>query len=242
MIAEAIGVALQSADLVVGALQRPRGNRELEIVEDAPGVLPQGAGELLQDADLGSHRPGTPGGQEFPGRPPVRLFPQLSQVFLEVIGRGQRGIQFQGLVQAFRSFRLVQVFGVLEQQPAGAFEHVLVQFVGRLAEEFSSQVGELLVEQFDDVEVIEHDLGLGQLLADRLDVGGRHVHGHRLDLGPGSAQSPPKRLQRLAAFALADEHHGPALQIQDDRQVAVAACRSRSRRWPAVAVSSASPS
>jgi len=37
-----------------------------------------------------------------------------------------------------------------------------VQFVGRLAEELSSQVGELLVEQFDDVEVIEHDLSLGQ--------------------------------------------------------------------------------
>ena len=68
----------------------------------------------------------------------------------------------------------------------------------------------------------EHDLGLGQLLADRLDVGGRHVHGHRLDFGPRSAQSPPERLQRLAAFALADKHYGPALQIQDDRQVAVA--------------------
>ena len=49
----------------------------------------------------------------------------------------------------------------------------------------------------------------------------RHVGGHGLDLGPGTTQPLPERLQGLDAFAVADEHHGPGEQIEDHGQVAV---------------------
>jgi len=122
------------------------------------------------------------------------------------------------------------MFAVHQQQPTGALEHGPV-FFSRLAIQFSPQVGELLVEQFDDMKVIEHNLGLGQPLADGLDVGLRHVHGHGLNLSPRSPQTLPKRLQGLAAFALADEYHRAALQIQDHRQIVAVLPDRDFRRW-----------
>ena len=74
-----------------------------------------------------SHRTRVPSQQELRGCVSVRLFPELPQVFLEVVGRRQGGIQSQGFFQAllFVAFG-VEILRVLKQQPAGAFEHVLV--------------------------------------------------------------------------------------------------------------------
>src|SRR5207244_9001620 len=55
----------------------------------------------------------------------------------------------------------------------------------------------------------------------RVDVGGAHVGGDGLDLGPGPPQPPPEGRQGVPALAPADMDHRPALQIQHDGQVAV---------------------
>ena len=53
------------------------------------------------------------------------------------------------------------------------------------------------------------------------DIGWRHVGGHRLEAHFLTFEPSPERLQGLGAFAVADEDHGPAFQVQDHRQVAV---------------------
>jgi len=45
-----------------------------------------------------------------------------------------------------------------------------------------------------------------QVLPDGPDVGLAHIGRHSDDLGPGTAQPPPERLQSLDTFAIADEH------------------------------------
>ena len=62
---------------------------------------------------------------------------------------------------------------------------------------------------------------LGRLVRTACLIPPRHVHGHRLDLGPAGPQPLPERLQRIGPLAIADEDHRPALQVHDHRQVAV---------------------
>ena len=80
---------------------------------------------------------------------------------------------------------LVQVLRVLQQQPSGPFENILVQLLRGLTIQLPTQVGQVLVEQLEDVEVVEDDDRLGQIRLDRADISRRHVHGHGLD--PGTA-------------------------------------------------------
>lgn len=56
----------------------------------------------------------------------------------------------------------------------------------------------------------------------RLDVGWRHVAGHRLDTGPGAAQTPPEGRQSRGALARAHEDHGPRQQVQHDGEILMA--------------------
>ena len=71
------------------------------------------------------------------------------------------------------------------------------------------------------MEAVEDDLRLRQVRRDRAAVRRRHVHGHRLDPRPAGPQPLPEGLQRIGPLAVADEDHGAAVQVQDDRQVAV---------------------
>ena len=87
--------------------------------------------------------------------------------------------------------------------------------------QFPAEGAELLVEQLDDMEVIEHMHRPGQVVAHGPDVGGRHVGGHGLDLGPGAPQPLPEGFQGVDAFAVADEHDGAGEQIEHHGQVAM---------------------
>ncbi len=111
---------------------------------------------------------------------------------------------------------------MLEQEPAGPLQDLLVQVVGGLAVELPAEVGELLVEQLHDVEPVEHDLRVGQVCLDRQLVGGRHVDGDRLDPRPGALQASPKGGQGLGSFAISNKQHAAAVQVQHHREVAVA--------------------
>ena len=88
--------------------------------------------------------------------------------------------------------------------------------------QLTTEGAELVVEQLDDVEVIEHVYGPRQVVAHRPDVGRRHVRGHRFDLGPRPPQPPPERLEGIDTLAVADKHHRSGEQVQHHRQVAMA--------------------
>ena len=56
------------------------------------------------------------------GRGLVRLIPDLSEVFLQVVGAGERLVQSQSFFEAFTFVALVvQVFGILQQEPSNPF-------------------------------------------------------------------------------------------------------------------------
>ena len=88
--------------------------------------------------------------------------------------------------------------------------------------EFAAEVGQAVVEELDDVEVVEDVERLRQVLADGEDVGRRHVGGDGLDRGVRGFQAFPEGNQGVGAFALADEDHGPANEVEHDGEVAVA--------------------
>src|SRR5512135_1714756 len=71
------------------------------------------------------------------------------------------------------------------------------------------------------MEAVEDDRRLGQMGRDRLAVGRRHVHRHRLDLRLAALEPLPEGLQCLGPLAVADEDHRSAVQVQDDGQGAV---------------------
>ena len=60
--------------------------------------------------------------------------------------------------------------------------------------QLAAQVGQLVVEELDDVEVIEDEDGLGQMRLDGTDIGRRHVDGHGFDLRPGSVGAVSRRV------------------------------------------------
>ena len=64
-------------------------------------------------------------------------------------------------------------------------------------------------------------VGVGQMGGHGIDVGGRHVRGDGLDLGPRTAEPYPEVLEGIPAFPPAYVNHGSAFQVQHDGQIAV---------------------
>ncbi len=85
-----------------------------------------------------------------------------------------------------------------------------------------AQVGQLVVHELDHVEAVEDQGRLGQMSPDGIDVGLGHVGRHGLDPGSGHADPPPEGIESIGASSLAHEDHGPALQIEHHREVALA--------------------
>ena len=222
VIAEAIGLAFHGLDLVVGALQGAGGDRVVVVGQDALAVFGQGVGELLQDRNARGLGAANPVVQHPASGRLVRLPPDLPQVLLEVVGHGQRRVQSQGVLQALLLVAArIEVLRVLQQEPARALEDLALLRIRQLPIQLAAQGAELVVEQLDDVEVVEHVDRTRQMLAHRPDVGPAHVGGHGLHLGMGRPQPPPERGQGLDALAIADEDHGPAVQVEHHREVAV---------------------
>jgi len=97
LVAESVVLALHGFDFVVGAFEGSGGDGMIVPGEDALGVGQESAGELLDDADAGSQGLQIPRLEEPAGLGFAGLVPQLSQIFLEIVGGGQRLIQLQGL-------------------------------------------------------------------------------------------------------------------------------------------------
>jgi len=152
----------------------------------------------------------------------VVLLPDLVQFLLEIVSRGQRFVESQGFLKTLGFVACgIEVLRPLKQQPADPFEHVLLRGVLELVIQGPPQFREFVVVELDHVETVEHQRGVRQMGRDGIDVGRRHVRGHRLDLGPGTPKPNPEILQGIPAFSPPHMHHRPAFQVQDDCQVHV---------------------
>ena len=186
-------------------------------------VRRQRLGHLLEHLDPRRLRPADPAVQERGRELLAGLLPELPQVLLHVVGRRQRLVQRQRLLQPSASRPSWRrgsrrFFSSSQRVPLSTF-FCITSVASRYKR--PTQVGELLVEELDHMEAVEDDLRLGQVVGTASLVGRRHVHGHRLDLGPAGPQPLPERLQRVGPLAVADEDHRAALQVHDHRQVAV---------------------
>ena len=180
-------------------------------------MVPQSLGERLEHLDPGRFGPGNPVLEESLRLSLVRLRPKLPEVLFHVVGGRERLVQSQGRNQTpLLVSGGIQILGILQEQPTNPLEDFLRLILSLMKEE-ASQVREFLVEQLDDMEVIEHDLRLGKVFGNSLLVGRRHVHRDRLDLGVRAPETLPERPQGVSAFPLADEDHGTAVEVQDQR-------------------------
>ena len=88
-----------------------------------------------------------------------------------------------------------------------------------LSGQFSPQIVEPFVHQFDDMEAIKGHNGVWGMSANAGRIGPTHVHSHRFEPGPTKLKAAPKLPQRLAATALLHPDDPTALQIDDQRDV-----------------------
>lgn len=182
----------------------------------------EGVGELLQHADAGDAGTGQPILQEEARQDFVPLGPDLPEVFLHVVGDGQRFVQTQGTIQTLAFLFLgVEIFRVLQEEPTNALEKLLASG-GEFVKQLSAKGAELVVEQLDHMKAIEDVNGFSEILAHGPDIGGGHVGGNGLDLGVRAPQSLPEGLQGVHALAVTDENHGAGEKIEDNGQVAMA--------------------
>lgn len=84
-----------------------------------------------------------------------------------------------------------------------------------------TQVGELIIEQFDDMKMVKNNNRLWKVQLFCGNVRRRHVDGHPLDLGAIDLQPLPERRQCINALAATDKNHGAGAKIENDGQIVV---------------------
>ena len=139
-----------------------------------------------------------------------------------------------------RSLVLGEIVGVLQQRPAGVLELLGGVGLARLAQLVPVLAADLVQRRRrhrDDVVVVDHDLGLGRVLADRLGVAAGHVH---RDCGqPGGARDQARvqlqpRLEPRARDAVAGRHGRAGAERDHDRRLRLPrapSVRGRVRGW-----------
>src|SRR5262249_36545556 len=131
---EPIRLPLHRLDLVVRPLHRTAADHDI-VVRQQPAPVPrERLGHLLEDPDPRRLGPADPPVEERGGEPLPRLLPEPPEVLLQVVGRRQRLVELQRLVQPLLLVLFPgEVRGVLQQQPPRPLWDLLVLHVGRLA-------------------------------------------------------------------------------------------------------------
>jgi len=69
------------------------------------------------------------------------------------------------------------------------------------------------------MEVVEDNVGIGQMACDSRYIGLGHVDGNRLDAGLGPSELSPEGIEGIGAFAFSDEDDTTTNQVHHDGQV-----------------------
>ncbi len=230
LVSVAVGLSLEGFDFVVESFEWTGADFAAVVVEHTLAVHLDGAGHFLEDGEFGGFGPEAPVVEESGGGGEIGLVPEVSDFFFHVVGGGEGLVDAERFVESLTFVDLfvfpfarieVEVFGVFEDEPASAFEDGFIESFFGFALEFASEGGQVLVESFDHVEVIEDVDGSGEVFADGEDVGGGHVGGDGGDFGLGPFASFPEGFEGIGVFAASDEDDGPGVEIEDDSEVAV---------------------
>jgi hypothetical protein len=111
--------------------------------------------------------------------------PELPESFLQVVRGCQWLVQHQCFVQSLRFVDvlvLLEVVGVLQQQPADSLEDFAMHAPIECSVQVATQHCQFLVHELDDMEMVEHQLGFRKVFQPGGDVIAGHVRGDRLDL------------------------------------------------------------
>src|SRR5512145_1720267 len=169
-------------------------------------------------------QPASPG----PAQPAVEdeLAPAPGRLSVDVLEGESQAIGARGLeVGIGKRAELSGLAGgemrlVLEPEIAGALE------LGALLALGAAHLVEGVVDELDGVELVEGDLGLGEVVGDALDEGGAHVDAHLLDAG-GIAVVSFEIVGELShgsgVAAVGDVEHAAAIDIDEQGDVVVAA-------------------
>jgi len=222
LVAEAVGLAFEHCDRVVGVFEGTGRDRVIVPGKDAGSIDGQGAGEGCEHEDAARLGLTDPVVEEAASGLFVRLFPQQRQVFLKAVGGDEVFVESQGLLQTFRLVAsFVEVFWSFERQPASVFDNVLVQPVGALAIQVSPQVGQLVFSSLTMWNQSITTAASGRFSVTALVVRRRHVYGHRLDGGVRGFEPFPEAIQGLSAFAFYVDHRA-ALNVHHNSEILVA--------------------
>jgi phosphatidylethanolamine/phosphatidyl-N-methylethanolamine N-methyltransferase len=190
--------------------------------KNSPHMLPQGLSEVLEYSYagvLGSCDPLSKMGRR---SSLVRHGPQESEIFLHVVCGSQGFVDGECLFEAGSFVAVIsEVFGILQEQPTGTFEDILLEKVSSFPIQFTPQLGQFLIHELDHVEVIEHDGRMGQIAGHGGDVGLGHVHCNGLDTCSGGFESSPERFQGIGTLAFTDEDHCPTVKVEHDCEVSM---------------------
>src|ERR1700729_4369460 len=119
LVSKSVRLPLHRLDLVVRPFQGTGADREVVVRQQTRAATLQCLGHLLKHAYARGLRSPDPVREKSTGERLARLVPELPQVFLQVVGRRQRLVQLQGLLQTGRLVASgVEVLGGLEQEPA----------------------------------------------------------------------------------------------------------------------------
>jgi len=159
------------------------------------------------------------------GRPPVpaiAVLPEGAESFLE--GPGATNLEILALQSAERRALLIgHVFRPAQPQVLGAGEPLVPRALEGAVFP-AADVIDGVMQMLDDVELVEHDLGVRarQMRPRGLHVGLPHVHGDGPDaVTLGGRQGGPEPVQTLLLAIIRQVEHVALLQVSHDRQVAM---------------------
>src|SRR5262245_41886035 len=176
-----------------------------------------------QGAELVEGRqPRPPQGEEPVGEEAIRglvgVGPEPGKLFLEQVGRGQTPVEGEQAAEGF-ALLAVEVGPPAQQQPALAADEP--PRLGPLSEEFCpAGLVQGLTGVAQDVELVAHDLGLGQMLPQAEPEGLPHVDTDGADRpAPGWGQGVGEEsVQRLLLALAPDPQWLAGFQVTDHRQ------------------------
>ena len=211
-------MSLQCLDLVVGCLQWACGDGVVVPSQEAALEEFEGLGDVCEHSDSGCLGSADPIFQEGFGGWLVGLFPQQPQILLHVVGSGQRFIECKCLGKPLTFVPpILEVFGVFDEQPSSPFQDLLLEKISGFPIQIAPERGEFVVVEFDDMEVVKDDDGLGEVPSHSLDVRIGHVNGHRLNVCSGFVHAFEEWLKGPDILAFTHEDHRTAGQVQDHR-------------------------
>jgi hypothetical protein len=143
------------------------------------------------------------------------LCPYFTKLFLEVIGGVEGLIQPKGFIEALLfPLLLVKMIRTFKKEPSRSLQDILLELILGLPVKVPPEIGQLVVEELHDVEMVKHDGGFRKMVHHRARVRRRPIDGNGFNRCTGVVQSFPEGFQCVGPLAVADEYDGAAFEVE----------------------------